>query len=62
MIPEGHTIEDIKIREQIIRDFYRICKTCTYIKTRSTLIQLKECASKSYIIKSIYLSWPRTSK
>ena len=23
MIPEGHTIEDIKIREQIIRDFYR---------------------------------------
>ena len=21
MIPEGHTIEDIKIREQIIRDF-----------------------------------------
>lgn len=23
MIPEGHTIEDIKKREQIIRDFYR---------------------------------------
>ena len=23
MIPEGHTIEDIKTREQIIRDFYR---------------------------------------
>ena len=23
MIPEGHTIEDIKIREQIIRNFYR---------------------------------------
>ena len=22
MIPEGHTIKDIKIREQIIRDFY----------------------------------------
>jgi hypothetical protein len=22
MIPEGHTIEDIKKREQIIRDFY----------------------------------------
>ena len=23
MIPEGHTIEDIKKREQLIRDFYR---------------------------------------
>ena len=23
MIPEGHTIEDIKKRDQIIRDFYR---------------------------------------
>ena len=23
MIPEGHTIDDIKKREQIIRDFYR---------------------------------------
>ena len=23
MIPAGHTIEDIKKREQIIRDFYR---------------------------------------
>ena len=23
MIPEGHTIEDIRKREQIIRDFYR---------------------------------------
>ena len=23
MIPEGHTIEDIKKREQIIRNFYR---------------------------------------
>ena len=23
MIPEGHTIEDIKKREQIIREFYR---------------------------------------
>ena len=23
MIPEGHTIEDIKKREQIIIDFYR---------------------------------------
>ena len=22
MIPEGHTIEDIKTRERIIRDFY----------------------------------------
>ena len=26
MIPEGHTIEDIKKREQIIRDFYRELK------------------------------------
>ena len=23
MIPAGHTIEDIKTRERIIRDFYR---------------------------------------
>ena len=26
MIPEGHTIEDIKTRERIIRDFYRELK------------------------------------
>ena len=35
MIPEGHSIEDIKTRERIIRDFYREWKE----KTISTKVQ-----------------------
>ena len=34
MIPEGHTIEDIKKREQIIRDFYREWKEKNRIKCK----------------------------
>ena len=34
MIPEGHTIEDIKKREQIIRDFYREWKEKSISVTR----------------------------
>jgi hypothetical protein len=34
MAPEGHTIEDIKKREQIIRDFYREWKREESISTK----------------------------
>ena len=37
MIPEGHTIEDIKKREQIIRDFYREWKKKSISRQCETL-------------------------
>ena len=41
MIPEGHTLEDIKKKEQIIRDFYREWKREESISRKFNL-SLKE--------------------
>ena len=62
MIPEGHTIEDIKKREQIIRDFYREWKEKNpsqrkynlslkeYINIRMvSIVETSEHAAKSYL-------------
>ena len=62
MIPEGHTIEDIKKREQIIRDFYREWKEKNpsqrkfnlslkeYINIRMvSIIETSEHAAKNYL-------------
>ena len=38
MIPEGHTIEDIKKREQIIRDFYREWKEKNPSQRKSSIV------------------------
>ena len=45
MIPEGHTIEDIKKREQIIRDFYREWKEKNPSQRKYNL----SLAAKSYL-------------
>ena len=47
MIPEGHTIEDIKKREQIIRDFYR---------------EWKEKASQTRCLTFVPYAWRRYIK
>ena len=62
MIPEGHTIEDIKKREQIIRDFYRAWKEKNpsqrkfnlslkeYINIRMvSIVETSEHAAKNYL-------------
>ena len=62
MIPEGHTIEDIKKREEIIRDFYREWKKKNpsqrkynlslkeYINIRMvSIVETSEHAAKSYL-------------
>ena len=62
MIPEGHTIEDIKTRERIIRDFYREWKEKNpsqrkfnlslkeYINIRMvSIVETSEHAAKSYL-------------
>ena len=62
MIPEGHTIEDIKKREQIIRDFYREWKEKNpsqrkfnlslkeYINIRMvSIVETSEHAAKNYL-------------
>ena len=62
MIPEGHTIEDIKKREQIIRNFYREWKEKNpsqrkfnlslkeYINIRMvSIVETSEHAAKSYL-------------
>ena len=62
MIPEGKTIDDIKAREAIIRDFYREWKTKNpsqrkynislkdYINIRMvSIIETSEHAAKSYL-------------
>ena len=62
MIPEGHTIEDIKTREQIIRNFYREWKEKNpsqrkfnlslkeYINIRMvSIVETSEHAAKSYL-------------
>ena len=62
MIPEGHTLEDIKKREQIIRDFYREWKReesisrkfnlslKEYINFRMvSIVETSEHAAKSYL-------------
>ena len=43
MIPEGHTIEDIKKREQIIRDFYREWKEKSISNEMLNLSTSKRC-------------------
>ena len=63
MIPAGHTIEDIKKREQIIRDFYREWKEKNpsqrkfnlslkeYINIRMvSIVETSEHAAKSYLL------------
>ena len=62
MIPAGHTIEDIKTRERIIRDFYREWKEKNpsqrkfnlslkeYINIRMvSIVETSEHAAKSYL-------------
>lgn len=62
MIPEGKTIEDIKAREAIIRDYYREWKTKNpsqrkfnlslkeYINIRMvSIVETSEHAAKSYL-------------
>lgn len=62
MIPEGKTLEDIKARETIIRDFYREWKTRNpsqrkynlalkdYINIRMvSIVETSEHAAKSYL-------------
>ena len=46
MIPEGHTIEDIKTREQIIRDFYREWKEKNPSKRKFNTVLLQYQASR----------------
>ncbi|MBO4984533.1 MAG: hypothetical protein J6C87_02690 [Bacteroides sp.] len=62
MIPEGNTLDDIKLREQIIRDFYREWKEKNplqrkynlslkeYINIRMvSIVETSEHAAKSYL-------------
>lgn len=62
MIPEGNTLEDIKQREQIIRDFYREWKEKNpsqrkfnlslkeYINIRMvSIVETSEHAAKNYL-------------
>lgn len=62
MIPEGNTIQDIKAREKIIRDFYRNWKLKNpsqrkfnlnlkeYINIRMvSIVETSEHAAKSYL-------------
>lgn len=62
MIPEGKTLEDVKVRETIIRDFYREWKTKNpsqrkfnyalkdYINIRMvSIVETSEHAAKSYL-------------
>ena len=73
MIPEGHTIEDIKTRERIIRDFYREWKEKNpsqrkfnlslkeYINIRMvSIVETSEHAAKSYLSTlAPYYNWIR---
>lgn len=65
MIPAGQTIEDIKTRERIIRDFYREWKEKNpsqrkfnlslkeYINIRMvSIVETSEHAAKSYLSRS----------
>ena len=51
MIPEGHTIEDIKKREQIIRDFYREWKKKSISRQCEMLNFCPVCVAEVYALR-----------
>ena len=53
MIPEGHTIEDIKTRERIIRDFYREWKEKNPSQRKfNTVLQQYQASRMNFGMKS----------